>query len=318
MKAASIDIGTNTLRLLVADVEGGVVKPVFYDRKITRLGGNYDHDSGIHPDSAERTLEALAHFRELLNEEGVETVLPVATSVVRRAANKDWFVEEARTKYDLDIKVLTGEEEAWLTLKGVKSVFSNAPVRMTMVDIGGGSTEFVMTINDELRAAYSMDMGVVHLTEKYLNSDPTEEKEMILLEDEVEWNFITLEEKVIHDKIHMPLYSKEKGGVLVGTAGTVTTLAAVIQELPSYDRDKVNNFELNYWQVEECYHKLIAMTLKEREAVLSLEKGREDLIIAGTAIVLRAMKFFDSPTMVVSDSGLLEGVLLASPELCNV
>ncbi len=316
MKAASIDIGTNTLRLLVADVEGGVVKPVFYDRKITRLGGAYDHDSGIHPDSAERTLAALAHFRELLNDNGVETVLPVATSVVRRAANMEWFVEEARTKYDLDIKVLTGEEEAKLTLKGVKSIFDKDPVRMTMVDIGGGSTEFVMTIGEELRAAYSLDMGVVHLTEKFLKSDPTEEREMILLEDAVEWHFRMLEEKIIHDKIHMPLYSKDKGGVLVGTAGTVTTLAAIIQELPAYDREKVNNFELNYWEVEECYHTLLEMPISEREKVLSLEKGREDLIIAGTAIVLKAMKFFDSPTMVVSDSGLLEGVLLASPEVC--
>ena len=311
MKYASIDIGTNTLRLLVAEIDGdGALTALVYDRVVTRLGGGYTTEGGIAPDALERTLEVLCDFKKNIDDYGVEAVFAVATSVVRRAVNRDEFLSAALERCAIEIDVIDGETEARLTLLGVKSVVDVKSPRYVVMDIGGGSTEFVLTIGDEIRGSYSLDLGVVHLTEKFIKNDPPREEEIIYLEDAIEWFMVTLGEKIEADKVALELYSKEKGAVFVGTAGTATTLSAMLQELTTYDREKINNSELSYWDLEGLYRKLIKMSLKERSLLAGLEKGREDLIIAGAFIVLKAMNFFVSDTMVVSDAGLLEGVIL--------
>ncbi len=311
MKIASIDIGTNTLRLLVAEVDGsGALKPLVYDRVITRLGGSFTEEHGLDAESAERTIEALCHFKKSIDEYGVDHIRAVATSALRRAVNSDKFLSRAKEECDLDIDIIEGKEEARLGLLGVRSVLDCKAVRMVVMDIGGGSTEFTFTVNNDVRGAYSLDMGVVALTERYLLHDPPKELDMVMLEDAIDWLYIPLEEKMLASRIDETLYMKQKGAALIGTAGTFTTLAAMAQELAVYDRDKINNYELSYWQVETLYHKLFAMPIKERAKILSLEKGREDLIVAGAAIALKAMRFLEIDSVIVSDAGLLEGIII--------
>jgi exopolyphosphatase/guanosine-5'-triphosphate,3'-diphosphate pyrophosphatase len=167
MKYASIDIGTNTLRLLIAEPEPTVLRPILYKRVITRLGGGYTGETGIDRASAERTIRALEDFKRAIEDYGVSRVFAVATSVVRRAVNRAWFLSEAFKRTGLNISVIGGNEEARLSVLGVLSVIGGGDGGTRfVVDIGGGSTEFILTRGSEVVGTWSMDMGVVHLTEK--------------------------------------------------------------------------------------------------------------------------------------------------------
>lgn len=311
MKYASIDIGTNTLRLLIAEAASdGGIRPLVYKRAITRLGGNYSVEDGIDPASASRSFRALEDFKKIIAENGASEVMATATSVVRRAVNRGWFLEEVLKRTGIGIRVISGDEEARLSLLGVLSVIEDGRSKKTVIDIGGGSTEFIFTDNGALKGAWSMEMGVVHLTEKYLKSDPPAPGELKGLEDSVRG--VIGELKGLMDKggVDPDGYSGQDGGTLVGTAGTITTLAAMDQNLDVYDRARINNYTLTKEKVRSMYAYLAGLKFKERERVLSLEKGREDLIIPGTAIVLQTMEAFGFDAMKVSDAGLLEGIIL--------
>lgn len=311
MKYASIDIGTNTLRLLIAGLnENGSLQPVVYERAITRLGGNYREDAGIAPEAAERTLRALESFRRIIDENGVRTVWATATSVVRRAKNRDFFLCEAHRRAGVSIDVISGGEEARLSLLGVLSVITDRSERKLVIDIGGGSTEFIFTRAGARAGAWSMEMGVVHLTERHLKSDPPLKLELECLEDEIKGVLSDLKAMMNAQGVKAYEYSTFMDASLIGTAGTITTLAAIDQSLETYDREKVNNYSLSKERVRHIYYYLTGLTLAERQSVLSLEKGREDLIVSGSAIALLVMEEFAFDEIKVSDSGLLEGIIL--------
>ena len=311
MKYASIDIGTNTLRLLIAEAApGGGMKPLVYKRAITRLGGGYSAENGIDPASAERSLEALEGFRRIIDENGVAETLATATSVVRRAVNRERFTDEVLRKTGIAVRVISGDEEARLSLLGVLSVIEDGSRRKAVFDIGGGSTEFIFTEGDELKGAWSMEMGVVHLTERHLKSDPPARAELKGLEEEVRGVIGSLKRLMDTSVVDRGLYRADRGAVLVGTAGTITTLAALAQGLEVYDRQRINNYTLTKEKVRSMYSYLAGLKLREREQVLSLEKGREDLIIPGSAIALETMEAFGFEELKVSDAGLLEGIIL--------
>ncbi|MBI5810584.1 MAG: Ppx/GppA family phosphatase [Deltaproteobacteria bacterium] len=310
MRCASIDIGTNTLRLLIADVErGGPLKPIVYKRAITRLGGDYTERTGIDRASAERTFAALEGFKKDIKDNPVETIRAVATSVVRRARNRDWFLREVTERTGITPAVITGAEEARMSLLGVLSVIDDTMPKRLVMDIGGGSTEFIATSSNGTRGAWSMEMGVVHLTEAHIKGDPPDKGEMKALEAEVGGTVASLKAMMKNDNIDPSEYT-EGVAVFIGTAGTVTTLAAVDQGLEVYDRERINNYTLTRERVRTLYEYLTGLTLKERSGVLSLEKGREDLIIPGAAITLAAMEAFGFNGLKVIDAGLLEGVML--------
>ncbi len=311
MKYASIDIGTNTLRLLIAEVDGtGALKPLLYKRAITRLGGNFT-DAGIDLRAAERAFSALSDFRRIISENnGADKVSVVATSVVRRAKNRDWFLSEVAKRSGFKIDVISGDEEARLSLLGVMNVIKDSRDKRLVIDIGGGSTEFITTKGQGIRGAWSMEMGVVHLTEKFLKSDPPLGSELKGLEDEIKCVTKELKGLMAKEGIDPAEYSGDRGALLVGTAGTITTLAAMDQDLETYDRDRINNYTLSLEKVKNMYRYLTGLTLKERENVLTLEKGREDLIIPGSAITFIVMESFGFPEIKVSDAGLLEGIIL--------
>jgi len=310
VRYASIDIGTNTLRLLIAEVDGDGLRPVVYKRKITRLGGGYDEGTGISMEAADRTFSALAEFRRHIDEAGVTTVLAFATSVVRRAKNSAWFTEEVRKKTGIEITVIQGQEEARLSLAGVLSVIDERNGKKLVMDVGGGSTEFIATVGPAMTGGWSMEMGVVHLTEKYLLSDPPSSSELKAMEAEIQGVIAELKDRMIADGTDPLDFSGRRGASFVGTAGTITTLAAIDQDLDIYDRAKINNYTLSRERIGELYRRLCSMSLVERQTVLSLEKGREDLIVPGSAITLLAMDAFGFDRAKVSDAGLLEGIIL--------
>jgi exopolyphosphatase/guanosine-5'-triphosphate,3'-diphosphate pyrophosphatase len=317
-KYASIDIGTNTLRLLIAEINNKNLQPVYLKRIITRLGGDYKEETGMSPAAKERTIKALELFAEKINEYDVKEVKAVATSVVRRAKNKKEFLENVLKRTGIDVKIISGDEEARLSLLGVLSVIKAGtppPVPLVegdkgggapkylVVDIGGGSTEFIATNGSKMVGAWSMEMGVVHLTENYLKTDPPTRHELNAMENEIKEVIANLKDLMKKDGC-LP------SALLIGTAGTITTLAAIDQGLEKYDPEKMNNYILSYKAIKKIYQHLASLPLKQREAILSLEKGREDIIIPGAAIVLKAMEDFGFDKMTVSDAGLLEGILL--------
>lgn len=314
MKYASLDIGTNTFRLLIAEVEGAALKPLLYKRTITRLGGNFT-EAGIDPKAAERAFSALSDFRRIVSENGVDKVYAVATSVVRRARNRDWFLIEVNKRTGFRLDVISGDEEARLSLLGVMNVIKDSRVNRLVMDIGGGSTEFITTKGGDIRGAWSMEMGVVHLTEKFLKSDPPLGSELNSLEDDIKGVVGEIKGLMAKDGIDPVEYSAARGALLVGTAGTITTLAAMDQDLETYDRDRINNYTLTLQKVKNMYKRLSVMTLKEREDVLTLEKGREDLIIPGSAITFIVMESFGFQEIKVSDAGLLEGIILRASKV---
>lgn len=319
MKYASIDIGTNTLRLLIAESDcNGHLKPFIYKRAITRLGGGYTDGAGIDPASAQRTFAAIEGFRKVMMEAGVEDVTAVATSVVRRACNRGWFLREVFNRTGINVDVISGDEEARLSLAGVLSVIDGKKAgKRLVIDIGGGSTEFIATSGEELTGAWSMEMGVVHLSERHLKSDPPDKKDLDALEGEISGVIAALKGLMKNDKTDPEKYSGEKGAALVGTAGTITTLAAIDQGLEVYDRERINNYTLSKPKVRNIYDYLCGLTLRERGHVLTLEKGREDLIIPGAAITLTVMEAFGFNEIKVSDAGLLEGVIIKKVASCE-
>jgi len=313
-KYASIDIGTNTLRLLIAEIGNENLQPVYLKRIITRLGGDYKEDIGIAASAQERTIKALEFFAEKIREYVVKEVKAVATSVVRRAKNKTEFLSEVLERTGVEVKVISGDEEARLSLLGVLSVVKAGidVHKCLVVDIGGGSTEFIAVDNGKMAGTWSLEMGVVHLTEEYLKADPPTKEELGNMESEIK--------RIIYD-LRFTIYDlgfltpnseplTPNSTLFIGTAGTITTLAAIDQGLEKYEPDKINNYILKYTAIKKIYNHLASLPLRQREEILSLEKGREDIIIPGAAIVLKAMEGFGFSSITVSDAGLLEGILL--------
>lgn len=317
MKFAAIDIGTNTLRLLIAEKAPTkhAMKPLGYKRTITRLGGGYTEDKGIDAESAERTFRALEDFKADIDKHEVEPehIRAVATSVVRKAGNAEWFIEEVKKRTGLIVEVISGVEEARLSFMGVVFVLETRGLmdqRRLVMDIGGGSTEFIISSGMEIKAMWSTELGVVALTEKHLQTDPPTKDELSSLGSEVDAGIDDLKRGMGEIELDPGMISKEEGFELVGTAGTITTLAAIGQKLTEYAPHKVNNYILTKVQLKDIYENLLSMPNKERLNIIGIEAGREDLIISGCVVAQKVMDAFGFEFIKVSDGGLLEGIIL--------
>ena len=296
---ASIDMGTNTFRLLVAEVRGrSVFKEICSARQITRLGEGFSGDKKLKPAAIERAVAALSHFREVLSPHRLDDLIVVGTSAIREAKNQKEFVEEIKRRTGFDLEVISGEEEALCTFLGANFIIRNESDPMLVMDIGGGSTEFIGAEGETPTFLMSTEMGVVHLTEKYLKSDPPTPDELKLLRSA----FAQVIRPIVYD---FPPQCR-----FVGTAGSVTTLAAIDQGLNPYDPDKINGYPLSRAAVERIFKELTSMTLEERRRTVGLEKGREDIIVAGTLILLTVMDLSGYDPVYVSDYGMREGILL--------
>ena len=300
-KIASIDIGSNTVRLLILDTSGNKnYKLLVSKRNITRLGENMDSEGKLIEKRIVATLKVLAEFKKTCLENGNPPIFAVATSAVREASNGQEFVRLAKTEADIDIKVISWEEEAQLTLEGVFWKSPNEKRKIITLDIGGGSTEFILSKGKNISGFCSTSLGVVRLTEKFITQHPIDEKEFKNLQ-----NYLRKELVVV--KKQLSEFSPE---ILIGTAGTVTTLAAIRDNIYPYDPEKIHGSIFSFQDAESILQNLKKKSLDERLAIKPLEKGREDLIIAGIAIVLETMHAFDCKMLKVSEYSLREGIIL--------
>lgn len=304
MILAGIDIGTNALRLLIAEMckKGGRVefRPIHEERRITRLGEGLVNSGLLSPPAITRTLQVLKEFHAVVTEYPVDEVIAVATSAVREAGNRQSFLDRLREGIGLAAEVISGEEEARRTLKGVRYGLRADDRNILVMDIGGGSTEWMVVTDGEIRGIKTVGIGVVKLTDRYLASDP--------LSDADQRRLI----RGIEETIGPVLKSLGpcSGHRLIGTAGTVTTLAALELRMTVYEASRVQNTSLGLDRIEAWYRTLVGMSLNERRGLAGLEKGREDLIIPGTALLMTAMRLLGAREVIVSDYGLKEGVLI--------
>jgi exopolyphosphatase/guanosine-5'-triphosphate,3'-diphosphate pyrophosphatase len=303
MRIASIDIGTNTLRLFIGEVKDNELKSLITIREITRLGGIF-RNNNLSYDSMSRTLKTIKSFMKIIYEYEVDKIRAAGTKVLRDAVNKKEFIDMVRKECNLNIEVIPWDEEARLTLKGVlfgiKSVNKDLlnGAKGIVFDIGGGSTEFIFTDGELTLSTRSLDLGVVYLTERFIHSDPPFPLEIFNLKEEIRDKLSDIKEYSVNDIL------------LIGTAGTITTLAVMDQNLPSYDRDKINGYILYRKNIENIFNDMKTLTLEERSKIKGLDKGREDIILAGIMITLEVMNTLNADKLIVSDYGLVEGIAL--------
>jgi len=307
MILAGIDIGTNSLRLLIAETGNGPFRKICSDRRTTRLGGGLDRTGIISAESAERTLSGLMDFQLTIRKQGAVRTAVIGTSAFRNASNAGEFLREARRKTGLEIIVLSGEEEARLMLRGAAEALKQGRIgRCTtlddamVIDIGGGSTELIITRNGALAHLFSLPLGAVYLTERYLRRDPPLPEELALLRE------------TVLREIDVCGSAMEQGppALLLGTAGAVTTLAAMELQLDAYDPERVNGVVVTRECIAALLTKMSTMTRKERLTLRGLEQGREDIILAGSIVVQEIMERWGFTTLSVSDWGLREGLVL--------
>ncbi|WP_224962908.1 Ppx/GppA phosphatase family protein [Geomonas subterranea] len=295
-KVAAIDLGTNTARLQIATRTP--YRQVLLKRIITRLGGGFTRETGLSTEAQERSLAALKEFAADMASHGVVRLRAVATSAVRDAKNGAGFCRRVLEETGIALEIIDGNEEAMLTLRGVASILDNKDEDLAVFDVGGGSTEYTLASEQMPLFSRSLPIGVVRLTEGKAG--------VAEMEDKIRRELWALRRELAGEG----LAERFSGATLVGTAGTATTLAAIDLGMTDYDYKKVNNHTLPLAKVEAMFNRLLPLTPQERLHVPGLEPGREDLIIAGILVVLTTMREFGFSTFKVSDSGLLEGLIL--------
>ncbi len=303
-KFASIDIGSNTVRLLIMETEeAGDFKEVDSERVICRLGEGINSEKRLLPHRIDLTLDVLQRFRDQCRKYGDIPIRVVATSAVREASNREEFVRLAQERAGLDVQVISWEEEARLTVEGV---FWKLPSsgKILIFDIGGGSTEFIFSQDKQVLASASTSLGVVRLTGQFISQHPVNAREYQNLKNHIREQL---------DRVHFRLGdpSPEK---LIGTAGTVTTLAAMDRNIFPYDSEKIHGLVLPLNNIQRLFEDLKSKSLEQRLEITSLERGREDLIIAGTTLVLETMEAFHCSHLTVSEYSLREGILLQASQ----
>ncbi len=296
----SIDIGSNTVRLLIMEVDDkGNFRELDSERVICRLGEGINSEKRLLPHRMELTLEVLQRFREQCRKYGDIPIQVVATSAVREASNRDEFVRLARERTGLEVQVIPWEEEARMTVEGV---FWKLPSsgKTLIFDIGGGSTEYIFSQDKRVLASAGTSLGVVRLTEQFITRHPIDAGEYENLKNHVREQL---------DQVLFRL-GDPRPEKLIGTAGTVTTLAAMDRNVFPYDPEKIHGLVLLQENIQRLLENLKSKSLEQRLKIPSLEQGREDLIIAGTTLVLETMRTFHCPYLTVSEYSLREGVLL--------
>jgi exopolyphosphatase/guanosine-5'-triphosphate,3'-diphosphate pyrophosphatase len=274
-RVGAIDCGTNSIRLLIADTDGGGLTDVVRLMKVVRLGQGVDATGVLAEDALERTFAAAEEYAQLLRGHGAERLRFVATSATRDAANRQVFVDGIRDRLGVEPEVISGGEEAALSFTGAASVLAPQPgQRILVVDLGGGSTEFVLGTADGVQAARSVDMGCVRFTERHLKQDPPSAAEITAAEAEIN---AYLDEVLAE----VPLAAADR---LVGVAGSVTTVTAHALGLAEYRADIIHGTELDGARTAAACTSLLTMTRSQRAALPYMHPGRVDVIGAGALI----------------------------------
>lgn len=309
-RIAAIDCGTNSIRLLIADREGGRLRDLHREMRIVRLGQGVDATGAFAPDALERTRAALLDYAELLRRYQVPKVRMVATSATRDAANRDDFFAMTATVLGSAVpgavaEVITGSEEAALSFAGAVGELDSAAGPFVVVDLGGGSTEVVLGDSAGVQASYSADIGCVRMTERCLHSDPPTEAE------------VAEAREVVRARLGEALrvVPVERARTWVGLAGTFTTIAALAHRLPAYDSEVIHLSRVSFADLLAVCEQLITMTREQRAALGPMHEGRVD-VIGGGAIVVQELadqlgERAGIDELVVSEHDILDGIALS-------
>lgn len=302
MRLAAIDIGTNTVRLFIADVVENQLKTVVREAIITRLGEGVDKARRFRPAAVERTLTVLDKYAQELKDKEVESVRVVATSAARDAQNGQEFIEQVKERFGWQADILSGQEEGMLAFLGATSdfPFPQPYSRPVLIDVGGGSTELACGQGMSLQKLHSLDIGSVRLTEMFIRNDPP-------IEDEVAKIKAYIREQT--DKLLAEICEEDSDLIAMGVAGTITTLSAIKQKMTVYDSDKVHLSTLTVPDIETILDQLMGVPLKERKKMAGLEPKRADVIIAGTIITLEILRGLKLDELTVSEHDLLDGLI---------
>ena len=296
-RVAAVDLGTNSTRLLVADVDGDRLEELTRRLTITRLGEGVDRRRRLLPLPIARVRNCLSEYRQELEALGAERTLCIATSSVRDAENGEAFLGEIEWSYGFTTRLLSGAEEAAMMIRGVTA--SRPPLDdVLVVDIGGGSTELVVAAAGEVASATSLDIGCVRITERFLGSDPPSRPELAGASGYVRSLLPPLE-----------------AASAIGVAGTVTTLATIDLGDAEYDPERTHGHRISLASIEEQLERLAAMTTEQRLAIPGLEPGRASVIVAGVIVLREVLTAYGLAEIEVSERDVLDGAAFAAAEL---
>lgn len=298
MKIGAIDIGTNSMRLLVAEYIDGKL----YNREkfvnTTRIGQGVDSEGYISEEAIERNIKALKEFSDIANEKGCEYIYCIGTSALRDSKNGNEFIDLAKAETNVDVDIISGEEESNLGFIGVLQGLDDTN-NILVLDIGGGSTEFILGDESGIKYAKSENVGALRMTEKFLATDPICENEF-----EDMSNFI---EETISDTINI---LREKNiRQIVGIGGTITSVSAINQELETYFMEKIHGSKVNEKELDNILQNLKKMTLNDKKNIKGLQPKRADIITAGVRILNIIMKKLEKENIIVSEYDNLEGLI---------
>ena len=301
MRIGAIDIGSNSTRLLLADVNDGVISEISRESTVTRLGDGVNKSGALNNAAIERVMDTLEEYAGEMVLAGCDRIGGVATSAVREASNGEDFAEQVGTRHGIPIEVISGDREAQLTFLGASTGDAlDGAGRSMVVNIGGGSTEFIIGAGGELLFHRSTKLGAVRQSERWLQSDPPTKDEIKLLLDEAR--------TIILEAVPAEFRRDIANGI--GVAGTPTVLAAVDQELEPFDPWKVHGYPITIEAAERLLELLASLPLAERRKVPGLHPDRAPTIVAGAAILLSTLRAFGLDQVVVSEHDILYGVAL--------
>lgn len=301
MLSAAIDVGSNTIRILIGSVKDRKVHRIFSDRAVTRLAQGLNERGYLREENIESSVKVMRGAAETISKYGVKVIKAVGTEALRRAGNSIEFIERVFSETGIRIKIITEEEEARFTMLGVLSGLKISSDCL-IIDIGGGSTEWIIYDYENPGESIfgSMPIGVVNLFEGYVKGDPPSYGELKKLEDIIESSIRGLRKHI----------SKKDPKTLIGTGGTVTTLVSIDLSLDSYKPDLVHGYHLGIDRLKDIRDRLVSIPMSQRVKVGGLEPGRADLIIPGIIFTIKITDMFKFDELIVSDYGLLEGLLL--------
>ncbi len=297
MRVGVVDCGTNSIRLLIADIEGNNFREVIRQMEVVRLGQGVDETNQFHPDALERTFAAVDLYAAEIARRGVEKIRFCATSATRDALNREVFVDGVKERLGIEPEVISGDEEARLSFAGATREFNRSDGPFLVVDIGGGSTEFVLG-TDSVESAISVNIGCVRMTERHFHSDPPSAGEIALARRDIQ-NAIDIASASVDIK---------SAKTLVCVAGTATTVAAAALNLPEYDRQAIHLSRISVEQVHDVSKRFSTMTHDERAILGYMHPGRVDVIPAGSLVLSEIVKATGAKEFVASENDILDGM----------
>jgi exopolyphosphatase/guanosine-5'-triphosphate,3'-diphosphate pyrophosphatase len=305
MKIATIDIGTNTVLLLIAEFDkSGILHPLHHEQRTPRIGKNIDKNGFIEQEAFRKSTDIINEYKTIAEKFITDKIIATGTSALRDAKNKMDFINFIKLKTDIEIEVIEGEEEAKWSYRGAISGIDRTNYNLknkqyySVIDIGGGSTEIIIGDGEHILNKVSLNIGSVRITERFFKHNPPSDFEISSAGRLIEMEF---------SKLGIPdLFNSQ----LIGVAGTITTLAAYHQNLPYFSIEKISGYKLKFEDISLLFNQLKSKTIEEIGQIPSILKGREDVITAGNLILLLFMKTFFFEEITTSERGLRYGIAI--------